>query len=428
MRIGICGAGTVASGVVSILRESKGLEARLGSSAIQIAAMASRRASDNPVFAGIPFELDVFAMPCRADIDVIVELIGGIDDALRLVKAALSEGKSVVTANKALLAHHGAELMALAQSQGVALLFEAAVCGGIPIIKALNESFVGNNVRGIAGIINGTTNFILTKMAEPGANASFETVLSEAQRLGYAEADPTFDIGGMDAAHKLAIMAALAFDEPLQIDQVFTEGIQEIDGEDLKWAERLGYKVKHLGIALADDTSLEMRVHPALVPDQSQLASIQGVTNAVNVLARPVGETLFTGPGAGAGPTGSSVVSDLFDLARGAPTSPPHSLSEDRGSRKAKSMLETKSGWMVRLSVRDRPGMMSQVGSILADHGLSIDQIQQRDAPDGTTTVVMILDSAIERDFQASFTALKSHPDVMPGARAIRVFDPESIG
>ncbi|MEK9820174.1 MAG: homoserine dehydrogenase, partial [Pseudomonadales bacterium] len=210
MRIGICGAGTVASGVVRILRESKGLEARLGSSAIQIAAMASRRASDNPVFAGIPFELDVFAMPSRADIDVIVELIGGTDDALRLVKAALSEGKSVVTANKALLAHHGAELMALAQSQGVSLLFEAAVCGGIPIIKALNESFVGNNVRGIAGIINGTTNFILTKMAEPGANASFETVLSEAQRLGYAEADPTFDIGGMDAAHKLAIMAALA--------------------------------------------------------------------------------------------------------------------------------------------------------------------------------------------------------------------------
>jgi homoserine dehydrogenase len=428
VRIGICGAGTVASGVVSILRESEGLKARLGSNAIQITAMASRRASDNPVFAGIPFELDVFAMPHRSDIDVIVELIGGTDDALRLVKVALSEGKSVVTANKALLAHHGAELMALAQSRGVSLLFEAAVCGGIPIIKALNESFVGNNVRGIAGIINGTTNFILTQMAEPGANASFDAVLTEAQRLGYAEADPTFDIGGMDAAHKLAIMAALAFDEPLQIEQVFTEGIQEIDGEDLKWAERLGYRVKHLGIALADDTSLEMRVHPALVPDQSQLASIQGVTNAVNVIAQPVGETLFTGPGAGAGPTGSSVVSDLFDLARGAPTRPPQSLAEDQVSRKAKSMLETKSGWMLRLNVRDRPGMMSQVGSILADHGLSIDQIQQRDAPDGTTTVVMILDSAVERDFQASLTALKSHPDVMPGARAIRVFDPESIG
>lgn len=389
--------------------------------------MASRRETQNPVFEGIPFDLDVFSLPKRDDIDVIVELIGGTDDALTLVKSALNEGKSVVTANKALLAHHGAELMKLAEQKGVSLLFEAAVCGGIPIIKALNESFVGNQIRGLAGIINGTTNFILTQMAEPGQELSFKEVLAEAQRLGYAEADPTFDIGGMDAAHKLTIMAALAFDEPLQIDAVFTEGIQEIDGEDLKWAERLGYAVKHLGIALADETSLELRVHPALVHRHSLLASIQGVTNAVNVLAEPVGETLFTGPGAGAGPTGSSVVSDLFDLARGAPTRPPQSLSATRGVRVAKPMHECKSGWMLRLSVRDRPGMMSQIASVIAEHGLSIDQIQQRDAMDGTTTVVMILDPAIERDFQAALSTLAMNPEVMPGARAIRVFDPESI-
>ena len=295
MRIGICGAGTVAQGVVQILRDQSGLMSRLNPDPIEVVALASRRNLNLPVFEGIPFIDDVFALAEREDIDVLVELIGGTDDAFTLVKAALANGKSVVTANKALLAHHGAALFQIAREHGVSLLFEAAVCGGIPIIKALNESFVGNRVKGIAGIINGTTNFILTKMAQQGQNGAFDAVLAEAQHLGYAEADPTFDIGGMDAAHKLAIMASLAFEEPLQLDAVYVEGIESITSDDHEWAERLGFSIKHLGIALADDGGIEMRVHPALVPNGSQLASIQDVTNAVNVLADPLGEILLTG-------------------------------------------------------------------------------------------------------------------------------------
>ena len=220
MRIGICGAGTVAQGVVQILRDQSGLTSRLNPDPIEVVALASRRNLNLPVFKGIPFIDDVFALAEREDVDVLVELIGGTDDAFTLVKAALANGKSVVTANKALLAHHGAALFQIARENGVSLLFEAAVCGGIPIIKALNESFVGNRVKGIAGVINGTTNFILTKMAQQGQNGAFDAVLAEAQHLGYAEADPTFDIGGMDAAHKLSIMASLAFDEPLQLDAI----------------------------------------------------------------------------------------------------------------------------------------------------------------------------------------------------------------
>ena len=343
------------------------------------------------------------------------------------MKAALANGKSVVTANKALLAHHGAALFQIAKEHEVSLLFEAAVCGGIPIIKALNESVVGNRVKGIAGIINGTTNFILTKMAQQGQNGAFDAVLAEAQRLGYAEADPTFDVGGMDAAHKLAIMASLAFDEPLQIDAIYVEGIESITSDDHEWAEQLGFSIKHLGIALADDGGIEMRVHPALVPNGSQLAAIQDVTNAVNVLADPLGEILLTGAGAGAGPTGSSVVSDLFDLAAGCARKPPPALMSLTGTRAAKSIEHTMSGWMVRVDVPDESGVMSEVASVLAEYGLSIDQIQQRDTAGGMATVALILDPVREDQLRSALSNLEGRSNVA-GTRAIRVFDPRTVG
>ena len=427
MRIGICGAGTVAEGVIQILQDQNGLLSRLNPKQIEVVALASRRNLNLPVFEGIPFVDDIFALSERDDIDVLVELIGGTHDAFTLVKAALTNGKSVVTANKALLALHGAALFQLAGEHGVSLLFEAAVCGGIPVIKALNESFVGNRVKGIAGIINGTTNFILTKMAQQGQTCAFEAVLAEAQRLGYAEADPTFDIGGMDAAHKLAIMASLAFNEPLQVDAIHVEGIESITSDDHEWAERLGFIIKHLGIALADDDSIEMRVHPALVPDGSQLASIQDVTNAVNVLADPLGEILLTGVGAGAGPTGSSVVSDLFDLAAGCERKPPPALTSVTGTRAAKSIENTMSGWMVRVDVPDESGAMSEVASVLAEYGLSIDQIQQRDTAGGMATVALVLDPVREDQLRRAISNLEGGSNVA-GTRAIRVFDPRTIG
>ena len=427
MRIGICGAGTVAQGVVQILRDQSGLTSRLNPDPIEVVALASRRNLNLPVFKGIPFIDDVFALAEREDVDVLVELIGGTDDAFTLVKAALANGKSVVTANKALLAHHGAALFQIAREHGASLLFEAAVCGGIPIIKALNESFVGNRVKGIAGIINGTTNFILTKMAQQGQNGAFDAVLAEAQRLGYAEADPTFDIGGMDAAHKLAIMASLAFDEPLQIGAIYVEGIESVTSDDHEWAERLGFSIKHLGIALADDGGIEMRVHPALVPNGSQLASIQDVTNAVNVLADPLGEILLTGAGAGAGPTGSSVVSDLFDLAAGCARKPPPALMSVTSTRAAKPIEHTMSGWMIRVDVPDESGAMSEVASVLAEYGLSIDQIRQRDTAGGMATVALILDPVREDQLRSALSNLEGRSNVA-GTRAIRVFDPRTVG
>jgi homoserine dehydrogenase len=361
------------------------------------------------------------------DVDILVELIGGTTVARELTEEALRNRKHVVTANKALIAEFGNELFALAAEMEVSLRYEAAVAGGIPIIKALREGLAGNRIEWLAGIINGTGNFILSEMRDKGR--VFAEVLAEAQALGYAEADPTFDVEGIDAAHKLVILASLAFGMPLQIDAVYTEGITDLTPQDLGYAEELGYRIKHLGVARQSAQGVELRVHPTLIPEKRLLANVNGVKNAVLVEGDAVGPTLYYGAGAGAEPTASAVVADIVDLARDLGAGQRNRVPALGFSREHVRSLpiipmgEVRTPWYLRMEAEDRPGVMSQVASIFSARGISIEGLIQKAPAEGETRVpvVVLTNTAAQSDVDAAVAALESLDSIQGAIARIRV-------
>ena len=391
LNIGVCGVGTVGLATMDILmRQAEVLKARSGKS-MKLVHVGARREHPDHDYGDARVSRDVMALAEDPEIDVLVELIGGTSAAYDLIKRAIQQGKHIVTANKALIAEHGNELIALAEASGVQIRFEAAVAGGIPIIKALRESMAGNEVTEVAGIINGTGNFILTEMSTKGR--AFDEVLAEAQSLGYAEADPTFDIDGTDAAHKLVILASLAFGVPLDIESPFKQGIDSLTPEDLDYAAEMGYRVKHLGIARQQAAGIEVRVHPTLIPESKQLATVDGVLNAVMVTGSAVGELVLVGPGAGGPATASSVCADIVDIARSPLGSGP-ALGLPAASLTAKALIasdDIASEWYVRLTVADRPGVMSNITQTLADRDISIESLVQKAPLSGQSEVPIVL-------------------------------------
>jgi len=398
VNIGLLGLGTVGGGTATVLSRNASEIARRAGRDIRIAHAAARR-YDTHAIEGLDqigrIGDDAFAVVDDPEVDIVIELIGGYSPARELVLRAIANGKQVVTANKALIALHGNEIFAAAQQQGVTVAFEAAVAGGIPIIKALREGLAANRIDWIAGIINGTGNFILTEMRDKGRD--FGDVLAEAQQLGYAEADPTFDVEGIDAAHKLTILGSLAFGIPLQFDKTFTEGISKIEPQDVAYAAELGYRIKHLGITRRTDAGIEMRVHPTLIPHRRLLANVDGVMNAVLVKGDAVGPTLYYGAGAGALPTASAVVADVVDLVRALTTDPhnrvPHLAFQpgELSDTPVLSIDEIETAYYLRMSALDRPGVMAGIAGILGEEGISIEAIKQKEPAEGETHVPLIM-------------------------------------
>jgi homoserine dehydrogenase len=348
------------------------------------------------------------------DVDVIVELIGGYDPARQLVLQAIAAGKHIVTANKALIAVHGNEIFRAAQERGVMVAFEAAVGGGIPIIKAIREGLSGNRIEWVAGIINGTGNFILTEMRDRGR--SFDEVLADAQRLGYAEADPSFDVEGIDAAHKLTILASIAFGIPLQFDRTYTEGIAGVTRADVKYAEELGYRIKHLGIARRDENGVELRVHPTLIPERRLIANVDGIMNAILIKGDALGPTMYYGAGAGADPTASAIVADLVDVVRTLTTDPnnrvphlafhPDALSD----LKILSMEDVQTSYYLRMQVDDRPGVLAEIAQLLASQQISIEAVIQKEPAEGENVVplIMLTHRVLEKNMNAALTQIET--------------------
>jgi homoserine dehydrogenase len=374
---------------------------------------------------GIKLGSDLFAVVNDPAISVIIELIGGVEPARQLVLQAIANKKHVVTANKALIALHGNEIFKAAQQQGVTVAFEAAVCGGIPIIKAIREGLAANHIEWIAGIINGTGNFILTEMRDKGR--PFKDVLAEAQALGYAEADPTFDVEGIDAAHKLTILASIAFGIPLQFDKVYTEGISRIAREDVAYAEQLGYRIKSLAIARRNARGVELRVHPTLIPERRLIASVNGVMNAVLVKADAVGPTLYYGAGAGALPTASAVVADLVDVVRSLTTDPenrvPHLAFQPDALSDLPilSIAEVETAYYLRLLARDKPGVMGQVTTILGEAGISIQAILQKEPAEGQSEVPIILLTQAVREQQMNAALQRIEQSDVIAGKSVRI-------
>ncbi|MFP4684100.1 MAG: homoserine dehydrogenase [Ectothiorhodospira sp.] len=397
VKLGLLGLGTVGGGTVRVLTRNRDEITRRAGRGIEIIAAAARNLDQlgDLDTSGMRLTEEASEVVNDPQVEVIVELIGGLSPARELVLQAIDQGKHVVTANKALIAHHGNEIFQRAQEKGVMVAFEAAVAGGIPIIKAIREGLAGNRIEWLAGIINGTGNFILTEMRDKGRE--FEDVLGEAQRLGYAEADPTFDVEGVDAAHKLTILASIAFGVPLQFDRVYTEGITGISREDVAYASELGYRIKHLGIARRTPRGIELRVHPTLIPERRLIANVDGVLNAVLVWGDAVGPTLYYGPGAGAEPTASAVVADLVDVVRALTIDPenrvphlafqPDALADTR----MLSMDEVETDFYLRLRVVDQPGVMADITRILADLEISIEAILQKEPDEDTHEADVIL-------------------------------------
>jgi homoserine dehydrogenase len=358
-------------------------------------------------------------------VDIVVELMGGTGLARDLVLRAIENGKHVVTANKALLAEHGDEVFAAAEKQGVQVAYEAAVAGGIPIIKALREGLSANNIDWVAGIINGTGNYILTEMKQPGAD--FNAVLKRAQELGYAEADPTFDVEGIDAAHKLTILASLAFGIPLQFEKVYTEGISRISADDMRFADMLGYEIKHLGIARRTDAGVSMRVHPTLIPKSVLLANVSGVMNAVMTHGDQVGPTLYYGPGAGAGPTASAVVADIVDVVRALDCAPDARVPA-LGFRITRDlpvmdMEAVQCAAYLRFLAKDAPGVLARFSSVLAEQSISIEHMHQEPCEDGSgdALVVLITNEVPESAMNAAIAALEALPEIDGAVQRIRI-------
>ena len=396
VKIGLLGLGTVGGGVTHVLaRNAEEISRRAGREILISHAAARNLDSTTARTAGIKLTGEALEVVNDPDISIIVELLGGYEPARSLVLRALANGKHVVTANKALIAKHGNEIFAAAQAAGTMVGFEAAVAGGIPIIKAIREGLAGNRLEWVAGIINGTANFILTEMRDKGRD--FPDVLAEAQALGYAEADPTFDVEGIDAAHKLTILASIAFGIPLQFDKVYIEGIGRITREDIAYAEQLGYRIKHLGIARRDERGAQLRVHPTLIPQRQLLASVSGVMNAVLVRGDAVGQSLFYGAGAGAEPTASAVVADIIDVVRTLTVDPDNRVPHLAFQPDALSdlpvlpMTEVETCYYLRLQAVDRSGVLADVTRILADRDISIEAVLQKEPPPGARDVPIIL-------------------------------------
>ena len=395
VQVGICGLGTVGSGVYNVISRNTDTINDRANCEINIQQIGARRDNPNCDTSDIEVVRDIFEVAQNPEIDIVVELIGGTTVAYDLVMMALKNGKHVVTANKALIAEHGMEIFAYAASQGLEVAYEAAVAGGIPIIKGLREGLSANKVNWVAGIINGTTNFILTEMDTKGRD--FNDVLVEAQEKGYAEADPTFDVEGIDAAHKLVILASIAFEMPLTLEGLYTDGITQLEPQDVAYAKELGYAIKHLGIARQTEQGVELRVHPTLVPHKSMIAGVNDVANAVMINADAVGTTLFCGPGAGAEPTASSVIADIVDVARtfdmpaDAKVNALGCSIAELEQRTIVAIEEIETSFYMRFAALDKPGVLSDITKIMADSGISIEAIVQKEQPAGEDYVNVII-------------------------------------
>jgi homoserine dehydrogenase len=429
LQVGLLGMGTVGRGTWTVLKRNEEEITRRAGRPIRITWVATRtleRAQKATHGAkDVHLTTDPHVVIDHPDVDIVVELIGGIEPAKSYVLRAIANGKHVVTANKALLARHGNEIFAAAHKTGVMVAFEAAVAGGIPIIKALREGLTANRIEWIAGIINGTSNFILSEMRATGA--PFATVLAEAQARGYAEADPTFDVEGIDAAHKLTIMSAIAFGVPMQLDKVYTEGITRLTREDLRYAEELGYRIKLLGITRrasvagsANSQGIELRVHPTLVPAKRLIANVEGAMNAVLVKGDAVGATLYYGPGAGAEPTASAVIADLVDVTRMHTADPEHRVPhlafqpDQLSNIPFLPMGEVRTSYYLRMRVLDRPGVLADITRILADREISIDAMIQKEPPEGEdrTDIILLTHQSIERQIVDAIAKIESLPTV----------------
>jgi len=430
INIGLLGIGTVGSGTFTVLKRNHEEIARRAGREIVIKIIADRdidKARKVVGDDGILITSDANEVVTHPDVDIVVELIGGYTTAKELTLKAIENGKHVVTANKAMLASHGTEIFSAAEKQGVMVAFEAAVAGGIPIIKALREGLTANRIEWIAGIINGTGNFILSEMRSKGL--SFDTVLEQAQELGYAEADPTFDIEGIDAAHKISIMASIAFGIPIQFDKVYTEGITKLTGEDISYAEELGYRIKLLGITKKTSKGIELRVHPTLIPSRRLIANVEGVMNAVVVKGDAVGPTLYYGPGAGAEPTASAVVADLVDVTRMHTVDPkqrvPHlgvqpNLLLDIPIL---PMEEVETSYYLRLQALDRPGVLADITCILAELEISIDAMVQKEPKknEEQVDIIVLTHLSIEKNINAAIAKIEELTSVMGKITRIRL-------
>ncbi|MDN0073317.1 homoserine dehydrogenase [Crenobacter sp. SG2303] len=415
INIGVMGVGTVGGGTAQVLRNNAEEISRRAGRAIRLFMAANRDVERAREVCGDDVTVvdDAFAIVNHPEVDIVVELIGGDTIAKELVLKAIENGKHVVTANKKLLAVHGNEIFARAQEKGVMVAFEAAVAGGIPIIKALREGLSANHIEWIAGIINGTSNFILTEMREKGSN--FADVLAEAQRLGYAEADPTFDVEGHDAGHKLTIMASIAFGIPMQFDKCYLEGISQLTAKDIKYAEELGYRVKLIGLTRRTDAGIELRVHPTLIPEKRLIANVNGVMNAVLAKGDAVGPTLYYGAGAGALPTASAVVADIVDVTRLLTSDPEHRvphLAFQPDQLKDLRILpidEIYSSYYLRIGAVDRAGVLANITSLLAEQGISIEAvIQKGSVSDGSAEVVILTHLVQEKAVNAAIAAIEA--------------------
>ena len=428
IQVGLLGIGTVGSGTFNVLKRNQEEIRRRAGRGIEITMVADlnvERAREI-VGDGVTVVADGRQVIANPEIDIVIELIGGYGIARALVLEAIAAGKHVVTANKALLAVHGTEIFAAAREKGVMVAFEAAVAGGIPIIKALREGLTANEIQWVAGIINGTTNFILSEMRDKGLD--FEVVLKEAQRLGYAEADPTFDIEGVDAAHKATLMSAIAFGVPVQFDKAHVEGITKLSAVDIRYAEQLGYRIKLLGIAKRRDNGIELRVHPTLVPSKRLIANVEGAMNAVMVHGDAVGTTLYYGKGAGSEPTASAVIADLVDITRLHTADPDHRVPhlafqpDELRTTPILPIAEVRTAFYLRLRVADQKGVLSAITSILASSDISIDAVLQRESNDGEhqTDVIILTHETQEGVMRAALAQMQALATVLAPIVSLR--------
>lgn len=429
LKVGLLGIGTVGGGTYTVVtRNQADISRRIGGN-IRIVQVADRNLELAKQVTGgqVAVTDDAFAVVNNPEVDVVVELIGGYTIAKELVLKAIANGKHVVTANKALLAVHGNEIFKAAAEKGVIVAFEAAVAGGIPIIKALREGLSANRIEWVAGIINGTTNFILTEMRDKGL--AFADVLKEAQRLGYAEADPTFDVEGIDAAHKLTIMASIAFGMPVQFDQAYTEGITKLTIQDIQYAEELGYRIKLLGVSKKTAAGVELRVHPTLIPEKRLIANVDGAMNAVVVKGDAVGPTLYYGAGAGAEPTASAVVADLVDIARLQGTTAEQRVAflgyqlDQQQALPVLPIAEVQSAYYLRMHASDKPGVMADVTKILADLQISIDAMLQKEPQEGEVEadIVILTHTTQEKTMDAAIAKIEALPAIAGTVIKIRM-------
>ena len=429
VQVGILGLGTVGGGTVHVLQKNAKEIARRAGRGIVITHACAREVNKTHSYStdDIVLTKDLTEVVNNPEIEIVIELLGGTTIARDMILQAIANGKHVVTANKALIAHHGNEIFAAAQEKGVIVAFEAAVAGGIPIIKAIREGLAANQIEWIAGIINGTSNFILTEMRDKGS--LFADVLAEAQSLGYAEKDPTFDIEGVDAAHKLTILGSIAFGIPLQFDQVYMEGITNITPEDVQYAEELGYRIKHLGITKRSEKGIEMRVHPTLIPNKRLLANVEGVMNAVVVDSDALGPSLYYGAGAGALPTGSAIIADLVEITRSLTTDPNNRVPHLAFQANALSNLailpieQVNTAYYLRLSVLDKMGILADVTNLLSDNGINIEAIIQKEPIAGIehVSIVMLTHKVREEQMNQAITAIEQLDGIAGKVARIRL-------